>query len=417
VRASPALLALLLGTAVLLAAAPRARADDAAPAAGPGAVSRLTAEEAEFLRRRFPDWDQKDAAERDRLAANVLRLRSLSPEERARLLERVRRAERAGLLGTGELSERVAWWREHGADVRRRALQGHAATRAIAGGIVRSLPEEARRALQAKDGPAALSPLHRAAVETAIVSAWWKRATESLAAAPPLDAVPAPDAPPRESAELVRLRDETSKRGGGAAPAELRRAFAGAVVRDRVGAAVRAALGPARPAAPSPPPLAAKEREAALVALSAALRERFPAAHEGLVRDLAGAAGKGPEALVQWAWQQERAAPRSPLARARRLHAIAETLESGRDVLRGSADLLRRSDDLQSAILADLGVPEADRERLREARSPFERQRILGDLRRRFLSRARPLPPGPRRGPGDAPGADDAPPGMRADGR
>src|SRR5262245_41520270 len=178
--------ALLLGVASVLGApAGTARADDAAPAAG-SALARLSPEESEFLRRRFPDWEQKDAAERERIATNVLRLRSLDGAQRARLMERVRRAETAGLLGTGKLSDRVGWWGQHGADVRGRALEGHLASRAIAGGIVRSLPAESRAAFQEGAG---LSPAQRPSVENAIVSAWWRRAVESLVEAPPLSAL------------------------------------------------------------------------------------------------------------------------------------------------------------------------------------------------------------------------------------
>jgi hypothetical protein len=376
------LVAILLVT--LTTEAPLARADDEAPAAGT-ASSRLSSEEAEFLRRRFPDWEQKDAAERERLAQNVLRLRALSPAERTRLMERVRRAEQAGLVGTGKLSDRVGWWRDHGTDVRKRALQGHAATRAIAGSVVRALPEEARRAF-AKDGPGALSPLHRSAVETAIVAAWRKRVAESLVAEPPIDAVPAADAPPGDAAEFVRLRDEVVRRGGAAAPLERRRAFAGAVVRDRVGAATRAALGPpgARPAVPPTP----REREAAIAALAASLHDAHPAAHAALVREVGVAAGSGPEALVQWAWQQERGVPRSPAARTRRLVEFAANVERDRDLLRGSPEVLRRAEEFQAAIFEELGVTEAERQRLRDARSPFERQRAWNDVRRRLLGRA-----------------------------
>src|SRR5690606_28024333 len=68
----------------------RARADEAPPAvpprgpppapasgatAEPAAVARLTPEELEILRRRFPDWDQRDVGERERIASNVLKLR------------------------------------------------------------------------------------------------------------------------------------------------------------------------------------------------------------------------------------------------------------------------------------------------------------------------------------------------------
>ena len=77
-RCSP----LALGAAWGFVGPSSARADEPPPVAppreppapapggtvGPAAVDRLTAEELEILRRRFPDWDQRDAAERERIA-------------------------------------------------------------------------------------------------------------------------------------------------------------------------------------------------------------------------------------------------------------------------------------------------------------------------------------------------------------
>src|SRR5437868_886149 len=81
--------------AAAVAGAGSARADDPAPPAqGPAAgsaVAKLTPEESAMLARRFPDWERKPAAEREKIATNVLRLRDLSAEQRARFFERLRR--------------------------------------------------------------------------------------------------------------------------------------------------------------------------------------------------------------------------------------------------------------------------------------------------------------------------------------
>src|SRR5262245_10254279 len=98
-------------------------------------------------------------------------------------------------------------------------------------------------------------------------------------------------------------------------------AFVTAYVRDRVGAAVRAA---AREVPGSAGP---REREAAAAALWETLRDAFPAARESLVRDVGQAAGKGSVAVLQWAWQQEVAVPRSPATRGKRLALLAEEIE------------------------------------------------------------------------------------------
>jgi hypothetical protein len=88
------LLPLLALAVVLLAGpgAPAARAGDEAPAAGGAAdaLARLTAEEQAFLAQRIPRWAELPEAKRQHIARNVIRLRELSPEARARFRERLR---------------------------------------------------------------------------------------------------------------------------------------------------------------------------------------------------------------------------------------------------------------------------------------------------------------------------------------
>jgi hypothetical protein len=75
---------LLLAGALLAAAAP-ARAN--------GAVDRLTLFERQHLERHFPGWGELAAERRERIARNVIELRGLTPEEKARLSARVKEAE------------------------------------------------------------------------------------------------------------------------------------------------------------------------------------------------------------------------------------------------------------------------------------------------------------------------------------
>lgn len=74
----PALVVLLV-----LATTGPARADE------PSALERLSARDLAWLEERVPDWKDLPLERRERLAANVLRVRSLSPEERRVFHERI----------------------------------------------------------------------------------------------------------------------------------------------------------------------------------------------------------------------------------------------------------------------------------------------------------------------------------------
>ncbi len=395
-----ALSAFALGLASLLASpAGTVRADEPAAAPGP-AVARLLPPEVEILRHKFPDWDQKDAAERERIATNVLRLRNLSPEDRARVVERVKQAEAHGVLD--HLRDRLDKMK----DFRAKAVEGHLLARAVVSGVLRALPSEEHGVFQG--GPQSLTPAQKAFVEQTLVAAWWKRATESLVASPPLDAQASSAASVQEAAAFVRFRDETAKAGGASAPVEKRRAYAAAFVRDRVHAILAAAP---RDAAAGDP----KARDAAVAAVTLAVRQTFPGVLDVLGRSVADAGKSGPEGLLQWGMEQEVGVIRSPEARMRRLADLLVDLERTLAVLGVSPELRAKIEEVQKQILVDLKVPDADARPVLDAKTPWERWRALQRLRQQFGARATgpekgwpPFGPGRRGGPPPLPPAPPA---------
>lgn len=90
----PLLLTLGLGVAALVAAAPCARAGDDEPSvakAKPDFLRQLSESEHAFLKKRFANWDAMSVEKRQRIAQNVVRLRSMTPQEKQRLQDHIRR--------------------------------------------------------------------------------------------------------------------------------------------------------------------------------------------------------------------------------------------------------------------------------------------------------------------------------------
>ena len=107
-RRSPLLaLVALVACTVFVCPAARAGEDEDGPKHdGPkqaSALSQLEPKELAFLREKFPEWDKVDARRKEHIARNVLRLREMSPEERATLKQRMARlhGRRKGRHGGG----------------------------------------------------------------------------------------------------------------------------------------------------------------------------------------------------------------------------------------------------------------------------------------------------------------------------
>ena len=266
-----------------VAGAGAARADDPAPpVSGPAAgsaVARLTAEEGAMLARRFPDWERKPAAERERIATNVLRLRDLSAEQRARFFERLRRAQEAGPAVLADLPDRLAAYGKLRPEERKSAKEGGRVERAILGAVRAKV---APATLAAMDG---LAPPERMLLGAGILADFRRRAAQA--------------------GGLLAMRER-----------------------------MRAAAGAVPPPTPDPRPEARLAHERAL---QGALADAFPAARDAVALDLDAAAGKGREGLYEYAKQHAPAPPRGPT-----LWNAVNALERGRDLLpedaRGKVD-------------------------------------------------------------------------------
>ena len=92
----PFLLPCALVIAMVLGAAVPARAEDQpAPAPAEGVdLPELRPEEIAFLKKKFPEWDTLSPERRAHIARNVIRLREMNDEERAKLKSRVDRLRR-----------------------------------------------------------------------------------------------------------------------------------------------------------------------------------------------------------------------------------------------------------------------------------------------------------------------------------
>ncbi len=390
---------LLLAT-TLVAFAPGVRAEDApptppvspAPAAGPtpSAVSRLSPQELEFLRRRLPDFDRRDEAERERIATNVIRLRSLSPEDRKRFIERVHRVEAEGGPGAAATADRLAQIEKVG---RASFREGSLRMRAVATAVVATLSPERRAVLTPNAAPSSIGSYERLQLDVCIAATWKRRVMESLATKPLVAAEPLSAAGTPAAVAFVTLRDRV-KTGGAAAPEADRRKYAMAYLEDRVQAARRGLEGSNPVTTPGP----ARGEDSRLAAFGAALSEAFPSSIAATAAELATAVDGGRAALKKFcddAWP-DRATPRE-----RTLVELVLGLERARPFLAG--DLLGKLCDLQIAALRELKVADADLLKFQPGGDEPPRLLVLAPLARRLRNADRGGPHaglGPRFGGG-----------------
>ena len=146
------LLAAILAAGTASAFAPAAFADDPAPAppagsasASASAVDQLTPDELRFVRIRMPDWDRREAAEQERVAVNVLRIRTMSPEMKQKFFDRARRTDAAGL--GSQIVPRIDEFRKRRPDERREVQEGHRLSRAVVSALVSALTPAGRAVL------------------------------------------------------------------------------------------------------------------------------------------------------------------------------------------------------------------------------------------------------------------------------
>jgi hypothetical protein len=359
VRGFPApLRAFLLASAAALAwPTPSAFAGDATPAP---AATPLSAPEMEVVRRRFPEWDRLDEAKREKIVRSVVGLRSLTPEQKQRLIERSRkvdpltipdRLEKFGALSpAGKGHWRLGWDLERG----------------IAMAVLQGLPPGARALLE--PGSSSLPDVDRLEIAGCIVKTWMGKAKETTLADPPFDLEPSVGAPERVAAAFVEARDAAVRAGGAQAPLELRRRFVERFFEDRKLAALRRVPR----AEPGHDP---RTRMGHAKAMAAYLKEQFPAAFEATSAVVAEAARGGAEGLASLCSRQD---PAFLPARARRLAALVWSLEMHRDAVASlGPDAVARSDALEAAALGALKVPDDLVRRLLEAKGPARRDALL----------------------------------------
>lgn len=333
-----------------------------ATAPSPSAESRLTEEQRAFLRRRIPDFDRRPAAEREKMAANVLKLWSMSPEDRAKFLDRVRRAQTSG-PGASAI-----------ADVARKV-------HAISGAILATLPPAARDLVTVGATPTSLTFAERIQLEQAIAGAWHRKIVEGLVQAPPIDAEPSAES--KAAAEFVASRDAVKAAGGAAAPEADRRRFAKIFVDDRFTAARRAVerTVPGPVVTPGGPATGARGGDERVAALGRSLADAFPQAAQAVASSLAAAAEKGRAGLEKF--MQDAV----PDRRERALFELVRGLERFREFAGG--ELVAKVVDLQVAALRELHVPEADVATFQSADDAKTRLMILARLAFRYASAER----------------------------
>ena len=159
---------LLLGG--LVALAPSARAGDGEPGPSvrkgrPDFVRQLTDAERAFLRSKFEGWDTLPIEKRQRIAQNVVRLRSMTPEEKQRLEAHIKRMKRRPGGGPGR--------HEHGRFHDR--ATGALINRAIAREARRALGRDFERELRKRD-------ISERAFEMSVAGSFWRRISARRAA-------------------------------------------------------------------------------------------------------------------------------------------------------------------------------------------------------------------------------------------
>jgi hypothetical protein len=359
--------ALFVVLAALDAGIDPARAEEGdRPDARP-AVERLTADELAHLRSNLPDWEDLPDERRERIARNVLRLRSLPAADRARLRERMDRFRRQDASLRERMPERLS--RLQGPSREKFRVQALVAG-AVGRELLRSLPDDARRALEEQRrpvaGPGLGSPgLPPAVLGYAFLRALVEREAETLArSGDALRQEPSAEARPRRDALLARVNAASPEDR----PRETR-ALATFLVEDRLRETVRvAAQGGGDDAS---------AREGAVLG---ALRAAFPDGWRGTTDDLVERARRGPDDLRRFLARHVPKAERRPNARASAV-LLVRFLESAVPWLAANPEARETADRLLESFLGKgFGLPPGALERLPGWDRPAERLRALRRL-------------------------------------
>lgn len=393
--------------ALAAASATPAFADESRPVARPAQgepVDALRPDEVEALRRHLPTWDAMPAEDRRRVAGVVLKLRSASPENRARLLERLRLAAASGPGGLRDLRSKLDGFTRLGSEPGERFVRMRTAVHALASAVVASLPADGGSPVY--EG---LTLAERGQLDGAIAALWKRRIVDAESATLDLDRPLPAGLPTAVRDDLDALRSRLRADGGRKAPEALRRQWAErwlvAVVNQSMAGFASAAHG----APGADPHLAVQGRR---------LRDLSPAVFDGVVAELADARTRGRTGLDTFVERHRSGSERGERAgdglRSALLWRLLDTLEEKRPHLSG--DVLARLDDLELSLLRTLEVPDEESAALRAASSFVERMRHLQRLKeeRGILSGRGP---GGRVFPGGGRRPPPAPPSGEADER
>ncbi|MFV1958515.1 MAG: DUF3106 domain-containing protein, partial [Planctomycetota bacterium] len=202
--------ALLLAGAGTVLLAPAASAGDGGAGGQASALAQLTPAERRALVGRVPGWEKLPRARREKIAANVLELRRLSPEDRARFVERIRAIERhrsrTGRLPGGFSGARNPKRRE---EMRRRTRFVHAVGVAMQSALSPDVRQRLERWLERGE---------RVRLESAFVQRLWDLQVRQMAAGdlPPLQLPTDMAASRRQRVEELQAKaaggDETARR-------------------------------------------------------------------------------------------------------------------------------------------------------------------------------------------------------------
>lgn len=388
---------------VLALAASSALADEGRPVTRPAPgepVEALRPDEVEALRRHLPTWDAMPAEDRRRVAGVVLKLRSASPEARARLLERLRLAAASGPGGLRDLRRKLDGFSRLGSEPGERFVRMRTAVHALASAVVAALP--------ADGGPPVYEGLtlaERGQLDGAIAALWKRRIVDAESSTLDLDRPLPAGLPTSVRDDLEALRGRLRADGGRKAPEALRRQWAErwlvAVVSQSM-----AEFGVAAPGAPGANPHVAVQGRR--------LRDLAPAVFDGVVAELADARTRGRAGLEGFVERHRSGSERGDRAaeglRSALLWRLLDTLEEKRPHLSG--EVLARLDDLALSLLRTLEVPDEESAAFRAAGSFVERMRHLQRLKeeRGILSGRGPggrVFPGGGRRPPPAPQAEE----------
>lgn len=343
-----ALLALLL--ALLLA--PRARAEEPSP------LDLLTPAERTVLEKKLPGLSSLPRERQEQIVRNVLHLRSLSGEDRARMLRRLQEAGEARVRGD-DLGSRLEAWgalrgNPDGQGVQMKLTLG---MRALASLAWDALPEDMRADPRVRG-------LGERAFAVGFHRAFWGAAVRGQDAAAALAYQP-----PAWLPESVRGRVDDLKRrvaapsAGEGERAKLQSRLAEQVLQCRALEAVRAALGGAAPQGPREPgageggpPLSGE----GLRALGRALSELAPEAYaKALQQGVTLWREKGGERWAEAMLELGRP-PAPPPEVQRQAEALAQVFAVEHFLARrpGLAD--EAEPYLRALVVGELGMPEAD---------------------------------------------------------